>query len=96
MPLGRMEVNPIASLTKFATPQSGRFTDGPSLLDIDTNEDETDEEGINCQFKCIIPSLSKMGLRFSLFPMHTARFSKNDKNGLFSWIFLFRAAKRSF
>ncbi|XP_065059602.1 tubulin polyglutamylase complex subunit 2-like [Rhopilema esculentum] len=45
MPLGRMEVNPIASLTKFATPQSGRFTDGPSLLDIDTDEDETDEEG---------------------------------------------------
>ena len=63
MPLGRMEVNPIASLTKFATPQSGRFTDGPSLLDIDTNEDETDEEGIHCQFKCIIPS-SSYGLTF--------------------------------
>ena len=43
--LGQMEVNPIASLTKLAYSKPRTPDDEPSLVDIDSESDELDEQG---------------------------------------------------
>ncbi len=45
IPLGRMEINPISSLTKLTYSKSSVTNDVPSLNDIDSDNDETDQEG---------------------------------------------------
>eukprot|EP00794_Sanderia_malayensis_P009848 gene9848-10858_t len=45
MPLGRMEVNPIASLTNITSSRSTNIDTGPGLADIDDIDDECDSKG---------------------------------------------------
>lgn len=43
--LGRIEVNPLASLKRLAVSTAGKGFNEPSFLDIESEEDEFDEEG---------------------------------------------------
>lgn len=66
--LGRMEVNPVASLKKLTVSQSGKNANEPSLLDIECDDDEFDEEGgYNFQFwflKATIHQSKSLSLKF--------------------------------
>jgi len=43
--LGKMEIHPIACLKKLTTSHTGKTANEPSLLDIESDEDEFDREG---------------------------------------------------
>ena len=52
--LGRMEINPIASLSRIGQDKSVSLQDTPSLMDIDSDNDEEDDQGTIFRFIEII------------------------------------------